>query len=154
MAQRQLEVVLNDRVIGDLKEVSDIWGFDYRPEWMQDPEAFDLSPAIGRHQQEHLDGASKRPVQWYFDNLLPEEGMRALLSKEMDVPKTDAFGLLAALGQESAGSLVLREAGALPLEQGSKPPRAASGPYFWRRAGPGLGSICTRNVHPTPAQIS
>lgn len=37
MNQRQLEVVLNDQVIGDLKEVSDIWGFDYRREWLENP---------------------------------------------------------------------------------------------------------------------
>ena len=83
MNQRQLEVVLNDQVIGDLKEVSDIWGFDYRREWLENPRSFDLSPAIGRFQQQHLDGSTTRPVQWFFDNLLPEEGMRALLSKEM-----------------------------------------------------------------------
>ena len=121
MNQRQLEVVLNDQVIGDLKEVSDIWGFDYRREWLENPRSFDLSPAIGRFQQQHLDGSTTRPVQWFFDNLLPEEGMRALLSKEMNVPKADAFGLLAALGQESAGSLVLRVSGAQPLALGSKP---------------------------------
>ena len=121
MNQRQLEVVLNDQVIGDLKEVSDIWGFDYRREWLENPKSFDLSPAIGRLQQQHLDGSTTRPVQWFFDNLLPEEGMRALLSKEMNVPKADAFGLLAALGQESAGSLVLRVSGAQPLALGSKP---------------------------------
>ena len=73
MSQRQLEVVLNNQVIGVLKEVSDIWEFDYSPEWLQDPRSFDLSPAIGRYQQQHLDGSTMRPVQWYFDNLLPEE---------------------------------------------------------------------------------
>jgi serine/threonine-protein kinase HipA len=54
-----------------------------------------------------VDGGSDRPVQWYFDNLLPEEQMRAVVSREAKVHEDDAFALLEFLGAESAGSLVL-----------------------------------------------
>jgi serine/threonine-protein kinase HipA len=46
-------------------------------------------------------------VQWYFDNLLPEENLREAISKEADIRGDDAFALLEYLGAESAGSLVL-----------------------------------------------
>jgi len=59
------------------------------------------------HVAENEDGASERPVQWYFDNLLPEEQMREAVSKEANIHGDDAFALLEYLGAESAGSLVL-----------------------------------------------
>src|SRR5581483_4572633 len=72
-----------------------------------DPAGFDLSPALPRSRLIHQDGASDRPVQWYFDNLLPEEHLREAVSKEADIRGDDAFALLEYLGAESAGSLIL-----------------------------------------------
>jgi serine/threonine-protein kinase HipA len=46
-----------------------------------------------------MDGATQRPVQWYFDNLLPEEGQRSLLAADATIDKADAFGLLAYSGR-------------------------------------------------------
>lgn len=61
-----------------------------------------------------LDGASQRPVQWYFDNLLPEEGQRMLLAGDARLDAADAFGLLAWYGAESAGSVTLLPPDAAP----------------------------------------
>jgi serine/threonine-protein kinase HipA len=55
-----------------------------------------------------------RPVQWYFDNLPPEEGQRILLAQDARLPAADAFGLLAWYGAESAGSLTLLPAASAP----------------------------------------
>lgn len=112
MTPRELLVSVNDRRVGILREADDLWAFAYDPEWSAAADAFDLSPALPRSQTEHVDGASQRPVQWYFDNLLPEEALRALLAKEAALPTEDAFGLLAYFGAESAGSLILHRAGA------------------------------------------
>jgi serine/threonine-protein kinase HipA len=108
MTERILEVFINDRKIGALHEANDLWRFDYEQAWANAGDGFDLSPALSRKTLSHLDGASLRTVQWYFDNLLPEEGMRTVLSKEANIPEADAFGLLARFGAESAGSLILR----------------------------------------------
>jgi serine/threonine-protein kinase HipA len=104
---RRLTVYLNERAIGTLAENDDLWAFEYNSEWVELPESFDLSPALPRLQLRHNDGATDRPVQWYFDNLLPEEQMRAAVSKEAKVHEDDSFALLEYLGPESAGSLVL-----------------------------------------------
>jgi serine/threonine-protein kinase HipA len=72
-------------------------------------DAFDLSPALPRKRPLIQDGASLRPVQWYFDNLLPEDQLRALIAREADAPVEDAFELLTILGRESAGCLTLRK---------------------------------------------
>ena len=104
---RKLIAYLNGRAVGALAEGNDLWRFEYDREWASLPDSFDLSPALPRSQLLHEDGGSERPVQWYFDNLLPEEQMREAIGKEADIHGDDAFALLEYLGAESAGSLVL-----------------------------------------------
>jgi serine/threonine-protein kinase HipA len=106
---RELEISVNERLLGHLRESNGLWELEYAAEWTGATDAFDLSPALPRHRRVHSDGASLRPVQWYFDNLLPEEALRSTLAKEARLPAEDAFGLLACFGAESAGSLVLRD---------------------------------------------
>ena len=108
---RELNAFINDRLVGVLSDDNDIWTWTYDPEWVGDPLAFDLSPKLPRSQGQIVDGASERQVQWYFDNLLPEEGLRTAYASEAKLAAEDAFGLLAYFGAESAGSLVLLEPG-------------------------------------------
>jgi serine/threonine-protein kinase HipA len=122
MTSRRLEVTANEQLVGHLRERDDLWEFEYAADWSSSLQGFDLSPALPRTELLHADGASNRPVQWYFDNLLPEEVLRTVLAKEADVPAEDAFGLLAYFGAESAGSLVLRDPEKpLSTERGLKP---------------------------------
>lgn len=72
---------------------------------------FDISPHLSRQTQPHIDGASVRHVQWFFDNLLPEEDARTLLARDATVTKDDVFGLLEYYGAESAGALTLLPVG-------------------------------------------
>lgn len=57
--------------------------------------------------QRIIDNSTERPVQWFFDNLLPEEGMRTALAREARLDANDGWGLLAYYGRESAGALTL-----------------------------------------------
>lgn len=111
MTARRLEILVNDRRIGELRETDDLWVLEYAPAWSAAPDGFDLSPALPRSAPVHRDGATLRTVQWYFDNLLPEEALRTVLAKEAGIAAEDAFGMLAYFGSESAGSLVLRGPG-------------------------------------------
>jgi len=104
---RELNAFINDRLVGVLSEQEDIWTWTYDPQWARGESAFDLSPRLLRSQGTIVDGASERQVQWYFDNLLPEEALRPLYAREAKLAGEDAFGLLAWYGAESAGSLVL-----------------------------------------------
>jgi serine/threonine-protein kinase HipA len=104
---RALTAFLNDVRIGTLREGNDLWSFEYDAKWATAPDGFDLSPRLQRTTLAHHDGGSDRPVQWYFDNLLPEENLREAVSKEANIRGDDAFALLEYLGAESAGSLVL-----------------------------------------------
>lgn len=122
MTARQLEITVNRQLIGLLRENNDLWELEYAQGWVTSALGFDLSPELPRAEALHTDGASKRPVQWYFDNLLPEEALRIVIAKEANLSAEDAFGLLAHFGAESAGSLVLHDPQRpAPAERGLKP---------------------------------
>lgn len=108
---RSLTVYYNGRTVGVLSERENIWEFAYAEDWLSFAEGFDLSPALPREDKVIRDGSSKRPVQWYFDNLLPEEALRQVVAQEAGLRWEDSFGLLEHYGAESAGALVLLEPG-------------------------------------------
>ena len=114
MTGRSLRATINQTEVGTLQEVNGLWSFQYAANWGDDPQGFALSPHLALTTEPLLDGASRRPVQWYFDNLLPEEGQRALLAGDAKLDVADAFGLLAWYGAESAGSLTLLPPEAVP----------------------------------------
>ena len=107
MSGRSLLASINQTAVGVLQEVAGLWSFQYAADWLDNPKGFALSPHLPLTTEFLLDGASKRPAQWYFDNLLPEEGQRILLAGDAKLDAADAFGLLAWYGAESAGSVTL-----------------------------------------------
>lgn len=121
MTVRTLQVLINGTLVGTLRDEGNIWSFQYAATWVESPDAFPLAPALPLNPDWQVDGSSSRPVQWFFDNLLPEELMRQVLAKEVEVESTDAFGMLERMGMESAGALVLQAEGAPQPEKGMKP---------------------------------
>jgi serine/threonine-protein kinase HipA len=112
---RRLDIFINQVHLGSLHEANDLWTLVYLPQWTDRPDSFDLSPALPRSQPVHRDGSTLRTVQWYFDNLLPEENLRELIAADAQLRRhDDAFALLQFLGAESAGSLTLLPPGELP----------------------------------------
>ncbi|PAU65985.1 toxin HipA [Pseudomonas sp. PIC25] len=116
---RALNVWINHTLIGVLRERNGLWTFGYSQAWLGDPAAYPLCPGLPLQAEEHVDGATYRPVQWYFDNLLPEEGLRVLMARVARVSDADAFGLLAHFGAESAGSITLLPSGEAQPAEGS-----------------------------------
>lgn len=114
MNGRSLRASINHTTLGTLQEQAGLWRFQYAPDWLNTPTCFALSPHLPLQAEPLLDGASQRPVQWYFDNLLPEEGQRLLLAGDARLDAADAFGLLAWYGAESAGSVTLLPPDAAP----------------------------------------
>jgi len=114
MSGRSLCASINQTEVGTLQEMAGLWSFQYAGAWLDNPQCFALSPYIPLIAESQLDGASQRPVQWYFDNLLPEEDQRVLLAGDAKLDAADAFGLLAWYGAESAGSVTLLPPDAAP----------------------------------------
>lgn len=114
MNGRSLLASINETEVGSLQEAGGLWSFQYARAWLSNPLGFALSPHLPLAAESLVDGASQRPVQWYFDNLLPEEGQRVLLAGDAQLDTADAFGLLAWYGAESAGSVTLLPPEAAP----------------------------------------
>lgn len=107
MSERALLASINGEPVGTLQDVNGIWAFRYTDAWLNNPRRFALSPQLPLQENALLDLSTQRPVQWYFDNLLPEENQRVLLAGDAHIDAADAFGLLGYYGAESAGSLTL-----------------------------------------------
>lgn len=106
-APRELIATINGVRVGTLSENNDLWAFDYHDEWLLSPDSFPLIPALPLQADAHVDTGSSRPVQWFFDNLLPEAGARDVIASSSKVSVDDAFSLLHAVGAESAGAITL-----------------------------------------------
>jgi serine/threonine-protein kinase HipA len=112
MTGRTLLASIDHQLIGTLHENQNLWAFEYDPAWLVNPDRFALSPHLPLQADIMRDGATTRPAQWYFDNLLPEERVRELLASDAKLPDVnDAFALLEYYGRESAGSVTLRAPG-------------------------------------------
>jgi len=123
---RILQVYINTYRVGELRDDNGIWSFTYASDWVKTADGYAISPALPLQLPPHVDGSSQRSVQWFFDNLLPEEGARTLLARDAQVDMADAFGLLAYYGAESAGSLILRSDPETASESGERPLSDAS----------------------------
>lgn len=118
---RRLEVWIEGRLVGAVSEAGAVWQFTYADAWLAAAEGFDLAPGLPRSARQIVDGGSERPVQWFFDNLLPEEESRMLLAQEARLDRSDAFALLGCYGAESAGALTLLPPGASQGSEGLQP---------------------------------
>ncbi len=92
---RELKVYLDRTFVGTLFEQASLWGFAYAESWISS--GYNLITGLNFQHGIQFDGATKRPVQWFFDNLLPEEQARTLLEKQVKVQPGDVFSLLTAI---------------------------------------------------------
>ena len=113
---RELKVYINTEIVGTLFEDNDIWSFQYVKEWIDNSNNYALCTDLPLSEKLHVDGSSKRYIQWFFDNLLPEEGARGLLAKDININEADSFGILSVVGAESAGAITLSLKGSIDTE--------------------------------------
>ncbi|MDA8093703.1 MAG: HipA domain-containing protein [Betaproteobacteria bacterium] len=116
---RVLNVFIGSEQIGSLFENNGIWSFKYDEGWSS--HGYPLSPGLPLSNEALVDAATTRPVQWFFDNLLPEDAARAKLFTSMGRNQGDAWDLLEQFGAESAGALTLLPLGASLPEPGLRP---------------------------------
>lgn len=105
-AIKKLNVYRETQLVGTLLDESPI-KFVYDPAW-QKSHRVGISPQLPLSQIEH----SGTVVESYFENLLPEAGIRDLLKLKHQV--TSTFGLLGVIGGDTASDLTI-------LPDGEKP---------------------------------
>lgn len=104
---RELIASINGQSVGTLRDEGGFWSFQYAAEWLAQPARYAISPKLPLQPDKIVDSGSLRPVQWFCDNLLPEETARELLARDAGLTVDDAWGLLSYFGAESAGAITL-----------------------------------------------
>lgn len=105
-ASKKLFVYRDNALVGTLIDESPI-KFVYDATWRQNHQE-PISPNMGLSQVEH----SGQTVEAYFENLLPEAGIRDLL--KLKYQTTTTFGLLSVIGGDTASDLTILPEGQLP----------------------------------------
>ncbi len=87
---------------------------NYEPAWIESPNGFPISPTLPLTNSGDSDEIHSAKVRFFFSNLLPEGKSldEAVLANGLS--KSNIFGLLHALGKESAGALMLLPPNLLP----------------------------------------
>lgn len=106
-ATKLLSVFIDDVHIGSLYNRAPL-SFSYDIAWLDNPEAKPLDPEIPLQTGE----IASPYVHAFFENLLPEGDQRRIIGLRHHV--STIFGLLAAVGGDTAGSIVLLPSGQTP----------------------------------------
>ena len=69
--QRILQVHINGIYAGVLQDTSSIWSFSYPRNWVRNAERSAIAPEIPLQTAPIVDSITFRPVQRYFEGLLP-----------------------------------------------------------------------------------
>lgn len=104
-----LSVYLDKEHVGTLHQTTPL-AFEYEAAWLADANAQAIDPTIPLQTGK----INSHYVHAFFENLLPESDQRKILSLRHQV--TSVFGLLAAVGGDTAGAVVILPFGESPQE--------------------------------------
>ena len=99
------------RRLGEIGIQQGRWRFAYDSDWIAWADAFPLSPHFPFSKAPFIDTTDDKRVEWFFENLLPEGGLREALARCAGVSSQNALALLRRYGEESAGALTILPAG-------------------------------------------
>mgnify|MGYP002279506813 CR=1 FL=1 len=100
--QQGLNVWSQSQHIGSLTVDQGRWQFTYSAAWLKGATSFPLSPYLPLDEVPFTDSADDKRVEWFFENLLPEGGMREAIARKRNLQRRDIFGLLSNFGEELA----------------------------------------------------
>ena len=93
--------------VGTLEVKKGQWKFGYATEWKD----YALSPNFPIITEKFEDTANDKPVEWFFENLLPEGRLRNLIATRDRIDPRDTWALLVRHGQDTAGAFSLTPEG-------------------------------------------
>src|SRR4030066_1607430 len=102
-----LTVSANGVPVGTLEVRKGRWKFVYAAGW----EDYSLSPSFPLATKKYEDPSNAKPVEWFFENLLPEGRLRDLIAARDRTDPRDTWVLLVRHGQDTAGELALLPVG-------------------------------------------
>lgn len=99
----------------------DRWSLAYDPGWLADPTSFPLSPALPLAPPAH--GHMSPSLKRFIEHLLPEGRALDVAVTYQGLTKTNVFGLIRALGSETAGALRFTADASVAAPIENPPPR-------------------------------
>ncbi|MYM26480.1 type II toxin-antitoxin system HipA family toxin [Duganella sp. FT135W] len=92
---------MDKRLIADIEyaPVEERWSLRYSADWLADPDAFPLSPAMSLSAE-----IASGTVRRFLENLLPEGHALDIVASSQGIAKSNVFGLIHALGAETTGA--------------------------------------------------
>jgi serine/threonine-protein kinase HipA len=97
----------------------DAWALAYADDWLADRQAYPLSPPLPLRVDER--GHDARSIKRFIEHLLPEGQALDTAIAANGLARTNVFGLIRALGAETAGVLRFRDPQAAPVSEASEP---------------------------------
>ena len=101
--QLTLQVFIQGARVGELRDEDGVWSFHYAHNWAHTADRSPLAPGIPLRKEPVVDRGSNRPVQQYFESLLPQDRARSQLAQIAGVDAADSISLLAYFGAKSSG---------------------------------------------------
>ena len=105
---RMLDVYLHRNLAGQL--IQDEHGqmaFSYAESWLNNPEAIPLSHSLPLRKERF----NRNDCRGYFAGVLPEEGKREIIAKNLGISARNDFAMLERIGGECAGAVTFIPAG-------------------------------------------
>ncbi len=103
MTAHTLKVFAASAPVGTLayESLDDTFSFQYDASWVNSDHAYSVSPHIRMRGQQAASGTVRR----FLENLLPEGRALDVVATTFKVARSNLYGLLRQIGQESAGAL-------------------------------------------------
>ena len=98
-----LRVFIQGACVGDLRDNGGVWSFCYARKWASDANHCALAAGIPLQRRSIVDSGAIRPVQRYFEGLLPDYMTRISHAELAQMDSVDSFSLLAHWGAKLAG---------------------------------------------------
>jgi serine/threonine-protein kinase HipA len=108
---RTLDVYLHQELVGHL--IQDDHGqmvFDYTESWLENPKAVALSHSLPLRTERF----KRNQCRGYFSGILPEEGQREVIARNLGISARNDFAMLEQIGGECAGAVTLMPQGVPP----------------------------------------
>jgi len=117
----ELHVFVGERRIARIEHAArdDFWSMAYAPNWIEDPQAFPLSPMLPLRPA--ATAYASASIKRFIEHLLPEGRALDVVVEYNNVSKNNVFGLIRALGAETAGALRFAANPDATLTEGSPP---------------------------------
>lgn len=105
---RKLDVYLRRDLVGQLiQDEHGQMGFCYAENWLNDAKAIPLSHSLPLRKERF----SRNECQGFFAGILPEQGQREIIAKNLGISARNDFAMLERIGGECAGAVTFIPAG-------------------------------------------